>query len=73
MKFGYVQAFDKKEDALKALGRIEKIFPAYDNRLVDNCHQVQFWKTADGKTTTDIMGKPDDEIVFLVISTPKPA
>lgn len=70
MKSGYVQMFDQKTDAETALGRIMKIFPNHDHKLIDSCAQVQVWKTIEGQTSSDQVGKLDDNPIYIVISVP---
>lgn len=68
MKTSFIQIFDKKDDAEKALGFISGAYPAHDHSLVASSNQIQVWTTIESKKEAKTYGAPNAELVYVVIS-----
>jgi hypothetical protein len=68
MNASFVRLFDKKADAVEALGYMSGAFPDHDHHLVDTSNQVQIWATIAGATDAKTYGELNDDTIFLVLS-----
>lgn len=68
MKVSYIQVFDVREDAVRALGRLHSLFPDNANSMVETSNQIQLWSKVKNMVDHDIFGELDDEVVYLVLS-----
>lgn len=68
MKTSFVQIFDVKDDALKALGFIETAYPDHKHELVTSSNQVQVRSKIEGVSEAKAYGALDPAIVYLLLS-----
>ena len=70
MKTSFLQIFDKKDEAIGAAAFMSGEYPDHDHSLIESSNQIQIWRKLGGQELTEVLGSPNESIVFLVISTP---
>ena len=68
MKTSFIQIFDKKPDAIKALGTITTAFPSHTHQLLDTANQAQVWTNVAGVSDAKLYGAPNPAPIYLVLS-----
>ncbi len=68
MKTSFVQIFDKKDDAVTALGFITGAYPNNRNSLSEASNQVQVWTSIAGASDAKTYGAPNAAVMYLVLS-----
>lgn len=67
MNVSFVRIFDKKADAVTALGFMESTYGSHTHILKPQ-EQVQVWNQTGGKSDVAVYGAPDPEQMWLLVS-----
>lgn len=67
-KISFVQVFNDKTKAMKALGAASTALPHHSHQLVDHCQQIQLRTVVGTDVTHNAIGDADDVPVYMILS-----
>ena len=59
MNSSFIQIFDVKDDAKKALAFISGAFPGHAHSMIETSNQIQIWTKIAGTSDTRVLGGVD--------------
>lgn len=67
-KISFVQVFDDKAKAIKALAAASTALPDHKHQLIDHCQQIQLRTVVGADVTHKAIGDADDVPVYMILS-----